>query len=132
MPKVREVLIRPLVSSLPLTPGHLVGLTRFRGACLPVFEVGNLLNNPADEPVTITIRSRIVVCQDENTLIGLQADGVDQASVRHEDTLPCETYTSIVTRRSDLPEGQSLLMIDLSLLFNQLHTSIQLELPTHT
>ncbi|MEM6820844.1 MAG: chemotaxis protein CheW [Verrucomicrobiota bacterium] len=92
MESVREVLIRPRVSPLPLSPQFLEGVTSFRGGTLPVFEVASFLTDT--DPSSNSNRDRVVVCQDPSALVGLRVDLVDR--MEYSSPVP-EKETSITS-----------------------------------
>lgn len=82
MPFVREVLIGPSLTPVPLSSSYLVGITNFRGEVLPVFEISPLIqdnspspNSPLSQPQQ---RSRVLVLTHEQSNLGLSVDYVDR------------------------------------------------------
>lgn len=77
MDSVREVLFHPTISPVPASPSFFMGVTSFRGQCLPVVELPTLLACSA-EPATRTsspvARSRVVVTQCPGAEVGIQVD----------------------------------------------------------
>lgn len=79
MAQVREVLMRPRLSRLPLAPGDLAGLVNFRGDILPVLHPDACFDRqPGSSSVT---RNRVVIVQSSRGLLGLLVDQVDRMNI---------------------------------------------------
>jgi len=117
MDAVREVLIRPNISPLPLAPEYIVGVTGFRGLSLPVLELMPILELQA-QPTSVTrknagARDRVVVSQSEHGLIGIQVDLLDRHS------LPTNPSNIELLEPLDTPNKSTLHLLNLSRLFDQ-------------
>lgn len=73
---VREVFIRPRLSTLPLSPSRLAGLVRFRGDVIPVIHLDQCLD--AEMESGEGTRNRVVILQTARGLLGLLVDQVGQ------------------------------------------------------
>ncbi len=83
MSNVREVLNRPRVSPVPLSPDILSGIIHFRGQIVPVFAIDHLFENFNSSP-TLEERSRILILTQEHQTLGIQVDQVDEISLPDE------------------------------------------------
>lgn len=75
---VKEILVRRILSPLPLAPSGLEGLAALRGEALPVFRVSALMPpEPGQEPASTP--DRILVLEDNGRRFGVLVDKVEQA-----------------------------------------------------
>lgn len=85
MNAVREVLIRPGINPLPLSPDFLTGITSFRGMALPVIELTPLLNlssgTPSNHKSAGSSRDRVVVCQNDQRVFGIRVDLLNNRTI---------------------------------------------------
>ena len=81
---VREVLIRPVVTPVPLAPPLLKGMTGFRGEVLPVFTIDTLLHS-GDALPSDTERSRVLVLSHNETFFGILVDQVSRAEFSQDE-----------------------------------------------
>ena len=86
---VREVLIRPLVTKIPLAPGLLAGMTGFRGEVLPVFSI-DMLFHPESTPASNGARSRVLVLSHGEAFYGIFVDQVGRFDFSGEDLPPTD------------------------------------------
>ncbi|MEO0454864.1 MAG: chemotaxis protein CheW [Verrucomicrobiota bacterium] len=112
MSSVREVLIRPPISELPLTPGCLKGLLNFRGEVVPVLHLDSFLEGA--ESQFDSTRDRVVVTQTPAGPIGLSVDQVDRIQI--ESPAPSNELVTTMTQ-SDPP----VLFVHLDQLEKHLH-----------
>jgi len=87
MDSVREVLFHPTVSPVPASPSFFLGVTAFRGQCLPVIELPSLLSLSGESEARASSpapRSRVVVTQCPNAEVGIQVDLVDRIEAEKE------------------------------------------------
>ncbi len=72
----REVFALSNITSLPLTPPLLVGLTNLRGSALPVFDLAGLWRNESRE--IKLLESRCIAIEDGTQVIALLADKIEE------------------------------------------------------
>ena len=121
MNAVREVLIRPGISPIPLSPEYLTGVTSFRGISLPIIELAPLLKltTPADSTTSkhAGSRERIVVAQQEADVFGIRVDLLDRHDLSHTPNIP--SLDSKLLYRLELPDEPPLHLLSLSELFKR-------------
>ena len=117
MDAVREVLIRPGISPLPLAPDYIVGVTGFRGMSLPVIELLPLLELKTSSEFTprknAGARDRVVVNQSEHGFFGIRVDLLDRRDYHGT------VNSSTLIHQLDIPDHPLLYLLNLSQLFNQ-------------
>ena len=82
--QVREVIRVADITRVPQAPAHVRGVTNLRGRILPVVELRSRLGL---EPATTTPRSRIVVVEVADRVLGLLVDAVLQVAKVPADTV---------------------------------------------
>ncbi|MEM6883813.1 MAG: chemotaxis protein CheW [Verrucomicrobiota bacterium] len=120
MEAVREVLIRPGISPLPLSPEFLVGVTGFRGMSLPVLELIPLLgleSTTSESRKNAGARDRVVVCQSSQGVLGIRVDLLDR--LEHQEAGNTSLPESGLLHPLTNQEGASMNILNLSELFNQ-------------
>jgi purine-binding chemotaxis protein CheW len=99
--QVREVIRVAEITRVPQAPAHVRGVTNLRGRILPVVEIRTRLGL---EPAVIGARSRIVVVEAQDRVLGILVDAVLQVT-----KLPLETVTpppeEIVSSETDYISG---------------------------
>ena len=127
MDAVREVLIRPGISPLPLSPDFLIGVTGFRGMSLPVIELLPLLDSdPAiasGKRKNAGSRDRVVVCQNDQGVIGIRVDLLDRKHLSNE--LATAPLSHQLLGQLDIPDDSTLNTLNLSELFVQIKTQMK-------
>ncbi len=118
MDAVREVLIRPAINPVPLAPAFLAGITGFRGISLPVVEITPLLmsdaspTSPLDSSAALESRDRVVVCQQDGTMIGIRVDLLDRLSI--PDASPTNQTSLHLLESIHLTDDSELKLLNLS------------------
>jgi purine-binding chemotaxis protein CheW len=71
--QVKEIVIMPNVTRIPLTPPYVKGVANIRGNILAIIDLAEKfgLNNPEAEPAAETTRSYILVMESENLKMGI-------------------------------------------------------------
>jgi purine-binding chemotaxis protein CheW len=75
--RVREVIRVAEITRVPQAPAHVRGVTNLRGRILPVVEIRTRLGL---EPAALTTRSRIVVVEVRDRVLGILVDAVLQVA----------------------------------------------------
>jgi purine-binding chemotaxis protein CheW len=83
--QVREVIRVAEITRVPQALGHVRGVTNLRGRILPVIEIRSRLGL---EPAVVSPRSRIVVVEVHDRVLGILVDAVLQVA-----KVPAETVT---------------------------------------
>ncbi|MEM1158570.1 MAG: chemotaxis protein CheW [Verrucomicrobiota bacterium] len=121
MDAVREVLIRPGISPLPLSPDYMVGVTGFRGTSLPVVELIPLLEleRTSESPPRKNTgsRDRVVVCQSKQGIFGIRVDLLDRRNL--SDFSGISDSGAKLVQWLEVPEETPLYLLNLPKLFNQ-------------
>jgi len=120
MDAVREVLIRPGISPLPLSPAFLIGVTGFRGMSLPVIELTPLMDrlvtaHTFKERKNTGSRDRVIVCQNDQILVGIRVDLLDRRNL--SELSKTEITDSQLLQSLDIPDESPLNILSLSKLF---------------
>jgi chemotaxis signal transduction protein len=76
---VKEVLVRRILTPLPLAPAGLEGLAALRGEPLPVFRVSALMPPEPAQEAASAAPDRILVLEDGGRRFGILVDKVEQA-----------------------------------------------------
>jgi purine-binding chemotaxis protein CheW len=99
--QVREVIRVTEITRVPQSPAHVRGVTNLRGRILPVVEIRTRLGL---EPAVVTPRSRIIVVDVHDRVLGILVDAVLQVAKVPEDTVtpPPE---EVVTPQTDYISG---------------------------
>ncbi len=119
---VREVFIRPHLSSLPLSPSCLAGLVKFRGDVIPVVHLDQCLNGEIgdkehkEEKSGTGARNRVVILQTALGLLGLLVDQVGQL----EGDAPAPPSDNTLTGTIEAASGKNLSFIHLDALVQDL------------
>jgi purine-binding chemotaxis protein CheW len=99
--QVREVIRVTEITRVPQSPPHVRGVTNLRGRILPVVEIRTRLGL---EPGVVTPRSRIIVVEVHDRVLGVLVDAVLQVA-----KIPLETVTpppdEVVTPQTDYING---------------------------
>ena len=82
--QVREVIRVAEITRVPQAPAHVRGVTNLRGRILPVVEIRTRLGL---EPAALTARSRIVVVEVHDRVLGILVDAVLQVAKVPLDTV---------------------------------------------
>lgn len=83
MSSVREVLSRPRISPVPLSPNCLSGITHFRGEVIPVFTIAQILE-PTRLPEAQTEKNRVLVLNHKHQTLGIQVDQINELNLNEE------------------------------------------------
>lgn len=113
--QVREVIRVSEITRVPQAPAHVRGVTNLRGRILPVVEIRTQLGL---EPGVVSPRSRIVVVEVHDRVIGLLVDAVLQVAKVPLDTVappPDEVLSPQVDYISGVARWSSRLIILLEL-----------------
>ncbi len=99
--QVREVIRVTEITRVPQSPAHVRGVTNLRGRILPVVEIRTRL---ALEAGVVTQRSRIIVVEVHDRVLGILVDAVLQVA-----KVPLDTVTpppeEVVTPQTDYING---------------------------
>lgn len=106
--QVREVIATQPVTSLPGSPGWLVGLTNLRGELVPVVDLTRLLDLPPSD----TEPAHLVVVETDGGTAGVTADGAPRPADLNEPLGEGESAAALA--RYDIGDGEVATLIDLA------------------
>jgi purine-binding chemotaxis protein CheW len=74
---VSEIIKPREVTDIPRVPAFILGIISLRGIIVPIYDLARRLNLGS---VTLSSQSRIIVCREDDRMIGLLVDGITQVA----------------------------------------------------
>ncbi len=115
---VREIARMQAIAPVPNTPGYLDGVTNLRGRIIPVVDLRMRFSMPA---ATHTSKTRIVIVELADNLIGLVVDAVNEVRTIREDEIDDAVVTAeidgdFISGMLKLPD-RLIILLDLAKVF---------------
>ena len=114
--KVETIITDHTITRLPRVPHYVRGIINLRGQIIPIIDIRLRLGKPeAGE-------NCIMVVNEGSDSMGILVDGVDKmVGVRRDSILPMPTQNpqKLISGMCSLPDGETLLILDCSLLLHE-------------
>ncbi len=124
---VQEIIKLPVMTALPQVPAFCLGITNYRGAVIPIFDLRkkfSLVGSPFDE------KTRVVIAQmEDDVVVGVVVDRIlDHLKLKSEQIDPAPKIKMLVKQEYILGlgelESRTIIVLDL----NEIHNHILFEM----
>lgn len=107
---VVEIITNPSITSLPMVPPYVKGIMNLRGQIVPIIDIRQIMDKPANEDITITC---VIILEIDSISIGVLVDTVLQViNVTDKLSDPPSKNLAFISGMTNLSDGTVMFSLD--------------------
>ncbi len=107
---VVEIITNPSITSLPMVPQYVKGIMNLRGQIVPIIDIRQIMNKPANDDITITC---VIILEIDSISIGVLVDTVLQViNVTNKLSDPPSKNLAFISGMTNLSDGTVMFSLD--------------------